>query len=165
MVKIISWIKTGIAESKEYLLQIFFDSSKSSKVKIPAILIFILGNVLILISLVSDLPFVNNYNGIILFFVGIFIFLFFPERRIQKDIEFYIFFFLIGWLILMSFIAMNTRLNFFLFTVIGILICKELANGYLTPLLKKKLSFLTIVLFSMSIILIIEKVINYFSII
>lgn len=166
MVKIISWITTGVTELKENLNQVFFDKSQSYKVKIPAIFLFSLGVLLILISLDLNDQNPNNIDigiiGIMLFFMGIFIFLFFSEERSQNNNENYIFLFLTGWLIIMSLfsITFSSRLNFFLFIVFGILICREFASGYVTPLLKKKLSILTLVFFSMSMMLIAEKILN-----
>lgn len=166
---------TGVKELKKYFHQIYFDISQSYKVKITAIILFILGIFLIFYSVFSDsilfkdnapLPnlfLISNIKiGLMLFFMGIFMFLFFPKNSIQQRAEFYTFFFLTGWLFIMVFIGIDTRTNFFLFTVVGILICKELVNGYLTPSLKKKLSILTLVLFSMSMILIVVKIINDF---
>ena len=167
MVKIITWMTKGITELKEYLLQVFFDKSQSFKVKILAIFLSTLGFLFITISIILRPLFSTNdigTVGIILFFMGIFIFFFFPEKIIEGEnpIESFVFFFLTGWLIFMTFIALGLNYIFFISVVFGILILKEFANGYLTPPLKKKLSMLAFVFFFLSLLLIVEKIINVF---
>ena len=160
MVKITYWMTTGVTELKEYLHQVYFGKSKSYKIKILAILLFTLGIFLLWNPLDLD-----NKIGIILIFIAIFIFLFFPEKSIDSNMEVYIFFFLTGWLIIMSFITSDMNLDTFFFSVVlGMLIVKEFANGYLSPPLKKKLSILTLIFFSLSMIFVAEKVISVFNI-
>jgi len=152
------WMTTRIQKFKNYLHQVYFGKSKSYTVKILGIILLTLGIFLFWAPFGFD-----KKISITLIFIAIFIFLFFPENITKNDIEVFVFFFLTGWLIIMSFITDDTMLDsFFLFIVFGILICKELANGYLTPPLKKKLSIISLIFFSMSVILIVEKVISYF---
>lgn len=149
-----------INKIEQYFYQVYFGKSESYKHKILGILLFTLGVILLWNPLGID-----DRIGITLIFISIFIFLFFPEKRIDNNIGFFIFFFLIVWLIIMAVITDSKRLDsFFFFTVLGILICKELANGYLTPPLKNKLSFLALVFFSLSIILVAENIISFFNI-
>ena len=109
----------------------------------------------------------NHQFGITLFLLAVFIFFFFPRKKetsVHSIIEYYIFFFLIGWLIFMFFLTINIGHwdVFFIFVVLGMLVIKECANGYLTPPLKKKLSILTLVFFSFSMILIVITILSYF---
>jgi hypothetical protein len=160
MVKITYWLTTGINGFKEYLHQVYFARSDLYKGKILAIFLFTLGVFLLWKPLGLD-----HKISITLIFIAIFIFLFFPEKNRNEEIELYILFFLIGWLIIMAFITDDQDFNTFYFSVVlGILIVKEFANGYLTPPLKKKLTILTLLFFSLSILLVAEKIINIFNI-
>jgi len=160
MVKITYWLTTGANELKEYLHQVYSAKSDLYKAKILAIFLFTLGVFLLWKPLGLD-----NKMSITLIFIAIFIFLFFPEKNRNEEIELYILFFLIGWLIIMVFITDDQDFNTFFFSVVlGILIVKEFANGYLTPLLKKKLTILTLLFFSLSILLVAEKIISIFNI-
>lgn len=163
-----------IKEVKQYFNEIYFNIYNSHKVKIPAIILISLGILLIFYSIFSDnILFKNNPPisnplisdikiGLILFFLGIVIFFFFPENTERQHTEIYIFFFLTGWLFLISFITIETRTTFFLYNAVGSFICKELVNGYLTPSLKKKLSLLTLLSFSICMIIVTVKIINDF---
>jgi hypothetical protein len=109
----------------------------------------------------------NHQFSITLFLIAVFIFFFFPRKRdtsIRYNIEYYIFYVLIGWLIIMFFITIDIGHwdVFFISVVFGMLIIKECANGYLTPPLKKKLSILILVFFSFSMILIAITILSYF---
>jgi hypothetical protein len=191
MLKANYWMTKRIQEIKEYLYQVFFGKSESYKVKILGIILFTIGVILFfvffdpftfLLWVLYDTPnfglnyIYDNFNfitiSIILIFFGLFIFLFFPENNTKNNKEIYIFFFLAGWLIIMSFIAPNKEspfllngLDYFcLFIVFGILICKELANGYITPRLRKRLSILSLGFFSLSMIVIAIKVYSFFKV-
>lgn len=149
----------GFRELKQYIYQVYNGKSEAFKAKILAIILFTLG----IFLLWSPLG-LNNKIGITLVFIAIFLSFFYPEERSHNNIEAYIFLFLIGWLIIMSLITINGNLDvFFISVVFGMLIVKEFANGYLTSPWKKKLSILTLVFFSLSMVLIAERIISFFS--
>lgn len=163
-----------INQIKEHVNGLYFNIYNSYKVTIPAIILLIIGLFLIFYSIFSDTilfknnpPITNHFIsdikiGLIFFFLGIYILLFFPENARKQHTEIYIFFFLTGWLFFVSFITIQTRTTFFLYNAAGSFICKELVNGYLTPLLKKKLTIMTLVFFSTCMIIVTVKIINDF---
>ena len=114
-----------------------------------------------LLSFPSD---INNKIAITLIFIGMFIFLFFPEKSINNHNDIYVFTFLIAWLILITIITNDENLDIYFFSmVLGMLIIKEFANGYIQQPLKRRLRILTLVFFAFSMILVAEKVISFFS--
>lgn len=144
---------------KQYFYQLFHDKSDLYFLKILGIVFACLG--VFLLSYPND---VNNKIGVMLVLISIFIFLFFPEKRITNHYHAYIFLFLIIWLLFMTFITNSKNLDTFFFSVVlGMLIVKEFSNGYIAPPLKKRLSILTLVFFSLSMILVAEKVISIFN--
>jgi hypothetical protein len=160
MVKTINRMTISVNKLKKYLHQVYFDKSAPHTVKIIAVFLFALGIFLLWNPFGFD-----NKTGIILIFIAIFIFLFFPEKSINSNIEVYILLFITGWIIIMSFITMDMDIDTFLFSIVlGMLIIKEFANGYIKPTVKKKLSILTIIFFSLSILLVAEKIISIFII-
>ena len=139
--------------------KVFFDKSESFITKMIGVFLFSIG-----IFLFSYPLGVDNKIGLTFVFIGIFFILFFPKERTHLNIEFYLFFFLIGWLLIMTVLTNGLDFDTFFFSIVlGLLIVKEFANGYLTESLKKKLSILTLVFFSLSMILVAEKVISFFS--
>lgn len=150
---------TRIKELKQYLNQIYFIRWNHNIAKIFGIILFIFGIILLVNPLGSD-----NKLSVLLIFFGIYIFLFFPEKNMDNNIELYIFLFLTGWLVIMTFLTVDKNLDiFFISVVFGMLMVKEFANGYLSPPLKKKLSILTLVFFSLCMVLVAERIINFFS--
>jgi hypothetical protein len=153
----------GVKELKEYFHQVYFGKSESYKVKILGIILFALG-IFIFLN-----PFgLDNKIGLTLVFIAIYMFLFFPQEGKESNdynIEVYIFFFLTGWLFIMTLITSKMNLDTFFFSIVlGILIVKECGNGYLTPSLKKKLLILTLIFFSLSMILVVERIISFLNI-
>jgi hypothetical protein len=108
---------------------------------------------------------VNDTIVLSYIFIAIFILFFIPGENIQLTNDVYIFFFLTAWLIIMFFILNDGAIETFFFSVVlGMFIAKEFANGFITPQFKKRLSIVTLVFFSISMILVAEKVISVFNI-
>jgi len=158
MVKVNQRINTGIKELTRYLNQFYYGPSVSYWIKILGIILLTIGNFVLWTPLG-----VNDKIGLSLIFIAIFMLFFTPEKSIQKGNENKIFIFLTLWVLLMFFITGGSNIDtFFFFVVFGMLICMELAWVYLTPQLKKRLSFLILIFFSLCMVIVAEKVISFF---
>jgi len=158
MVKVNQRIDTVIKELKHYLDQFYYGPAESYWIKILGIILLTIG----IFVLWTPLG-VNDKIGLCLIFIAIFMLFFTPEKSIQRRNENKIFVFLTLWVVLMFFITGGSNIDtFFFFVVFGMLICMELVGVYLTPQLKKRLSFLILIFFSLCMVIVAEKVISFF---
>jgi hypothetical protein len=135
------------------------DKFQSNKIKILGIFLFIIGILSFWNPLGMDIK-----TGLSVIFIAIYIFLFFPQEN-NNDylIELYVFLFLFGWLIIMTFITNDMNFDTFFFSIVlGMLILTECTNGYLSSRVKKKLSILSLIFFSISMLLVLGRIISFF---
>jgi len=149
-----------ITEFKHYLDQYYFDKSVSYRIRIFSIILLTIG-----ILLFWDPLHITIKLSLSLVFIGIFILFLIPTKSYQIDMEIRIVILLTTWLLFIFIITNDLNFDIFFFLlVLGMLTCKELSQVFLTPFLKKRLSLLCLIFFSLCMVLVAEKVISYFSI-
>ncbi len=155
--------KNMLTPFKKIKIQInllFFSKSISYWIKILGIILLSLGIFLFWIPLG-----VNFKIGLIFVIIAIFMLFFITEKSIHNKNDNKIFIFLLIWVLIMFFITGESNIETFFFSIVlGMIICMELTNNYLTIQMKNRLFILTLYFFICCIIVVVEKVISFFHI-